>query len=65
MKDDKTPIGFEDILWLRRASSKAGAVSVPPEVAEKLIAAGLIEHEGGRSKLKITPKGRIALSKLG
>jgi hypothetical protein len=65
VKNDKTPIDFEDILWLRRASSKAGAASVPPAVAEKLIAAGLIEHEGNRSKLKITEKGRIALSKLG
>jgi hypothetical protein len=58
-------IEFEDIPWLRRACSKAGAEGVPPAIAEKLIAAGLIEHERNRPALRITEKGRIALAKLG
>ena len=65
MKNEKPQIAFEDILWLRKASTKAGAESVPPAIAEKLIAAGLIEHDGNRAALKITEKGRIALTKLG
>lgn len=56
---------YEDILWLRRAATKAGAAQVPPEIAERLIAAGLIEVSTKPATLKITEKGRIALSKLG
>jgi hypothetical protein len=58
-------IDFEDILWLRRAATKAGADHVPPAIAEKLINAGLIEVTSKPPSLKITEKGRIALSKLG
>jgi hypothetical protein len=63
--NERPQIDFEDILWLRRASTKAGSDVVPPAIAEKLIAAGLIEHDGNRAALKITEKGRIALTKLG
>jgi hypothetical protein len=52
-------------LWLRRAATKAGADHVPPAIAEKLINAGLIEVTSKPPSLKITEKGRIALSKLG
>jgi hypothetical protein len=63
---EKRPrIDFEDILWLRRAATKAGADHVPPAIAEKLINAGLIEVTSKPPSLKITEKGRIALSKLG
>ena len=65
MKTDKGHIEFEDILWLRRASTKSGADGVPPAIAQKLLASGLIEAEPHRTVLKITEKGRIALSKLG
>ena len=58
-------IDFQDILWLRRAATKAGADHVPPEIAERLINAGLIETTTKPSSLKSTEKGRIALSKLG
>ena len=61
----RTPIAFEDILWLRKAATKAGADHVPPAIAEKLINAGLIEVTAKPPSLKITEKGRIALSKLG
>jgi len=62
---DRPQIGFEDILWLRRAATKAGADHVPPAIAEKLISAGLIEVATKPPSLRITEKGRIALSKLG
>jgi hypothetical protein len=62
---DRPQIDFEDILWLRRAATKAGAGHVPPAIAEKLINAGLIEVTTKPPSLKITEKGRIALSKLG
>ena len=65
MSKDKPRIDFSDILWLRKAATKAGADHVPPEIAEKLINAGLIEVTTKPPSLKITEKGRIALSKLG
>ena len=65
MTTDKHRIDFEDILWLRKAATKSGADHVPPAIAEKLIAAGLIEAGTKPPTLKITEKGRIALTKLG
>ena len=65
MKQRSTPLEFEDILWLRRAATKAGAVQVPPAIADKLMNAGLIVLGSKPTTLKITEKGRIALSKLG
>ena len=58
-------IEFEDILWLRKAATKAGADHIPPAIAEKLIGAGLIEPGAKPPTHRITEKGRIALSKLG
>jgi hypothetical protein len=65
VKPGRAQLDFEDILWLRRAATKAGATQVPPAIAEKLIGAGLIESGTRPPTLKITEKGRIALSKLG
>ena len=65
MAKNQHRIEFEDILWLRKAATKAGADHVPPEIANKLINAGLIEVTSKPPSLKITEKGRIALSKLG
>lgn len=62
---DKPQLDFEDIHWLRRAATKAGADQVPPAVAQKLINAGLVESAPKPPNLKITEKGRIALTKLG
>lgn len=62
---DKPQIDFEDIMWLRRAAKKSGADHVPPAIAEKLINARLIEIGTKPPTLRITEKGRIALSKLG
>ena len=65
MKIGNTRLDFEDILWLRRAATKTGAVQVPPAVSEKLISAGLVEAGTKPASMKITEKGRIALTKLG
>jgi hypothetical protein len=65
VKTGPAQLDFEDILWLRRAATKAGAVQVPPAIAEKLISAGLIELGTKPTTMKITEKGRIALNKLG
>lgn len=65
MKNAPSQLDFEDIMWLRRAATKAGAVQVPPAIAEKLIGAGLIEPATKPPTLRITEKGRIALNKLG
>jgi hypothetical protein len=65
MKNAHAQLDFQDILWLRRAATKAGANQVPPAIAEKLVAAGLIETSAKPPGMKITEKGRIALAKLG
>ena len=43
----KERIEFQDIPWLRRACTKAGAEDVPPEIARKLVAAGLVSGVAG------------------
>ncbi len=65
MKNEHARLDFEDILWLRRAATKAGASQVPPAIAEKLVGAGLIEAGAKPLSMRITEKGRIALEKLG
>ena len=65
MTTEKPRLDFQDILWLRRAATKAGAAQVPPEIADKLIGAGLAEVGVKPPTLRITEKGRIALTKLG
>jgi hypothetical protein len=65
MKNEHAQLDFEDILWLRRAATKAGASQVPAAIAEKLASAGLIELATKPASMKITEKGRIALAKLG
>jgi hypothetical protein len=65
VKSESSRLDFEDILWLRRAATKAGAAQVPPAIAEKLMNAGLLEIGPKPTTLRITEKGRIALSKLG
>jgi hypothetical protein len=54
-----------DIPWLRLASQKAGALSVPPVIATKLLAGGLVEVDSARACLTITNRGRLALARLG
>lgn len=54
-----------DIPWLRQSSRKDGAVAVPPAIASKLLGAGLVERDAARGCLTITPRGQIALTRLG
>ena len=65
VKTAHAQLDFEDIMWLRRAATKAGAAQIPPAIAEKLISSGLIEPRAKPPTMKITEKGRIALKKLG
>jgi hypothetical protein len=65
VKSAHSQLDFEDILWLRRAATKAGAAQLPPPIAEKLIGAGLIKPGTKPPTFRITDKGRIALEKLG
>jgi hypothetical protein len=65
VRSAKAQIQFEDLPWLRRACSKSGAEGVPAAIAKKLVDAGLVQPDANRSALRITEKGRIALSKLG
>ena len=54
-----------DIPWLRLCARKAGALSVPAEIATKLLSGGLVEAGGSGDCLMITKRGQIALSRLG
>ena len=54
-----------DIPWLRQASQKAGALAVPPVIATKLLAGGLVEVDSARHCRPITNRGRLALARLG
>ena len=65
VKNAHAQLDFQDILWLRRAATKAGANQVPSAIAQKLVGAGLIEAGAKPPVMKITEKGRIALTKLG
>lgn len=65
MKIGKARLDFEDIMWLRRAATKAGAAQMPQAIAEKLMSTGLIEFASKPPTFRITDKGRIALKTLG
>ena len=54
-----------DISWLRRASHKAGVLAVPSSIASRLLTGGLVQTDATRECLTITPKGRLALERLG
>jgi hypothetical protein len=65
VKNENTKIEFQDICWLRRASGKSGSASIPPAAVKRLVDAGLLEAGPRPATMKLTDKGRIALSKLG
>lgn len=56
-------VGFDELLWLREISLAKPKREVPEIVGEKLVTRGLVVHENGGFAL--TPRGRIALAKLG
>jgi hypothetical protein len=53
-----------DIPWLRVAARPSGAVDVPPGIAAKLLAGGLVKRDVKRDCLTITPRGQLALTRL-
>jgi hypothetical protein len=54
-----------DIPWLRLSARRVGASNVPPAIAAKLLAAGLVERGLEADCLKITNRGQLALTLLG
>ena len=56
---------LHDISWLRQASHKSGALSVPAAIATRLISGGLVERDAQRDCLTITKRGELALTRLG
>ncbi len=55
-------IGFEELRWLREISQVIKH-SVPELVGARLVKRGLVERK--TNGFTITPRGRIALSRLG
>jgi hypothetical protein len=60
-----TALTIHDIAYLRQASHKAGALSVPAAIAKRLLSGGLVSHDARKDCLFITPRGRLALTRLG
>ena len=56
---------IHDIAYLRQASHKAGALSVPAAIAKRLLSGGLVSHDARKDCLMITARGRLALTRLG
>ena len=61
----KRALTIVDMPWLRQASQKAGASAVPVDIANKLLASGLVELDAAHACLKITKRGQLALNMLG
>ena len=55
---------LHDISWLRQASHKTGAASVPPMIAKRLVAGGFV-IAGANNCFTITQRGHLALTRLG
>ena len=56
-------VGFEELRWLRELTFKKQKEQVPEIIGARLLMRGLIERTAGGFAL--TPRGRIALTKLG
>jgi hypothetical protein len=56
-------IGFDELRWLQELTLKTPKEAVPEVIGIRLLTRGLIERkEGGYA---LTPRGRIAIAKLG
>lgn len=55
-------VSFTELRWLREVAARV-RVTVPELVEARLLKRGLIERKSGG--VAITPRGRIALAKLG
>jgi hypothetical protein len=58
-------ITLEDVCWLREAALKRGAPAIPAAIAKKLAGAQLIVNDQAAHCMRITNRGRIALTRLG
>jgi hypothetical protein len=57
-------ITLQDVCWLREAALKRGSHEMPAATARKLMGAQLIT-KGAGDCMRITPRGEIALARLG
>ena len=55
---------LHDIPWLRQASRPTGVVDMPPAIASKLLAGKFVQRDEARGCLVITPRGKLALTRL-
>ena len=59
-------ITLQDICWLRQASRKRGAQSIPAAVITRLVDAHLIEADSRQAcTMRTTKRGELALARLG
>ena len=56
-------IGFDELHWLQELRFSSQKKAVPAAIGASLLTRGLIERKPGGFAL--TPRGRIALAKLG
>jgi hypothetical protein len=56
-------IGFDELHWLQELQSGTQKHVVPEPIGARLVTRGLIERRP--SGFALTPRGRIALAKLG
>ena len=56
-------VGFGELRWLQEISVRKGKQQVPELMGARLLKRGLVERRIGGFTL--TPRGRIALAKLG
>lgn len=56
-------VGFDELRWLQELTLKTQKSPIPEFIGARLLTRGLIERKEGRFAL--TPRGRIALAKLG
>lgn len=54
-----------DIPWLRLAGRAAGTADMPATIASKLLSGGFVQRDERRGCLVITPRGKLALTRLG
>ena len=60
----RAPLTLLDIPWLRRAESTAGALEVPATIAARLLGGQFVERDSKRDCLRITTRGKLALTRL-
>ena len=56
-------VGFDELCWLQELTFKKQKAEMPERIGTSLLTRGLIERKIGGFAL--TPRGRIALAKLG